>query len=1280
MATERIDSIIDIPAVQAEYEKLNQYLNDLVASMEKVANSKIGAASQAQGIAATQAAVADLTQSTAQLAGQQEKLVNQAQTIVNTAKQQIATNSQIAASVKQYSGSIEENIRLQIQFTKQLSDNKNMQKELQAAFEGGKIRATAFGQSQIVLQKQQLELKSTISGLNSTLKQQTQENQAAGTSYKELSAQLTQLRTAYRSLSEAERASEGGSGLKAQITQLDQALKSIDGEMGIHVRHVGNYTGALKTLEAGLTEAQAQLQRFTEAGQQNTSQYQQAQAEVDLFTQLLAQQEKGFSSVTMEVRAVERALATMVQTGMEDTQMFRELQQELAKAQRKLHDFKQDQALLKSDLPGLSALTTVAKGLAGAYALGAGAAALLADGNEKVEKELNKLVAVMTVLQGLNEIHELVERKGAIATIASGVAAGFKNFILTGSSKIQKEATAATAENTAVEEGNSIAIEADVAAKETQVAANEAVTVSTTAATVASSAFRVALLATGIGAFLLLISTAAQAMGQYKEETVKSAKESAEFAESMAKLNEILMEQIRLSDESYTATKRYLENALDLAEKNKQSAYDLFAIKKNIADLEQKESENNLKRAAGNNDVAKAYQAINEQVESLKGRYDQLLTKQSELQDITEIYQKNADNVSQAYFEIYQKYHTNILEGDLKEQKEYADKEAAATKKLLEDKKKLLDAYNQANIKQVGHQVEVAQFSEAELRALALQSAKLAAAARIDANNRILGNEQTTQALRVAAMKDNLKQELAIIEAEKVAKLGDPSKGIKGDPSLTPAQRQQAAREAGAAEKKETAKTREDIRKLNLDYWKRDFAAYMEIQRGALELSASNNSQIADDQDETLDRRLLAYQGYEADQKRLLDNELFTKLSTEVLTDKQVEAAQADHQNKLNELARAGIEKRKGFQKETVETVNSKAQSELSQNYNADVSALAESLVRKRITQEQYTQQKKKLDDQYAIDSLRVEMELTRALIAAATAGTQTRFNLEKTLAEQNAQLAERQAKQAEDLAQKRIKSIEKVLKYEQEGAKIVQSIVDDGFTRRLNNIQKEQDANTLAKDKEITGINNSSLSAQDKAAKLIQIEAQAKVTQDRLDKEKRDTQLRQAKFDRDAQVLEIIGHGLVAAWKAGWPAGIAIEAESLIQAALLAAKPLPRFEKGTDSSPAGWAWTDEKGPELYRRPSGEVFLGNSRPTLRYLEAGTEITAHDQIDKVLYNQMIRGTANLIMPAKNNETAKEIRGLRSDLQAQTDRLEKAYQQAKRPIVIIQKPDLKSRYIP
>ena len=154
----------------------------------------------------------------------------------------------------------------------------------------------------------------------------------------------------------------------------------------------------------------------------------------------------------MEIRNGERALFTMREAGLEGTEGFEQMQLSVAKAHRELNEFNKSQKLLESAAPGLQALTTAAKGLGGAYAVGKGAAALFADGDEKVEKELNKLVAIMTVLQGLNEVHELLERKGAIATLIHAGAIKIKNFVMGDSVKSTKEATLATEANTVAEE------------------------------------------------------------------------------------------------------------------------------------------------------------------------------------------------------------------------------------------------------------------------------------------------------------------------------------------------------------------------------------------------------------------------------------------------------------------------------------------------------------------------------------------------------------------------------------------------------------------------------------------------------------------------------------------------------------------------------------------------------------------------------------------------------------------------------------------------------------
>jgi hypothetical protein len=103
------------------------------------------------------------------------------------------------------------------------------------------------------------------------------------------------------------------------------------------------------------------------------------QKEHDLLNQILNRQTQGFTSLTMEVRANEKALATMFAEGMKDTEAFRQLEIQVSNAKRELGEFKEQQKILSSQTPMITAAMVAAKGLAGAYAVGAGAAALFGD-------------------------------------------------------------------------------------------------------------------------------------------------------------------------------------------------------------------------------------------------------------------------------------------------------------------------------------------------------------------------------------------------------------------------------------------------------------------------------------------------------------------------------------------------------------------------------------------------------------------------------------------------------------------------------------------------------------------------------------------------------------------------------------------------------------------------------------------------------------------------------------------------------------------------------------
>lgn len=76
-------------------------------------------------------------------------------------------------------------------------------------------------------------------------------------------------------------------------------------------------------------------------------------------------------------------------------------------------------------------------------------------------------------------------------------------------------------------------------------------------------------------------------------------------------------------------------------------------------------------------------------------------------------------------------------------------------------------------------------------------------------------------------------------------------------------------------------------------------------------------------------------------------------------------------------------------------------------------------------------------------------------------------------------------------------------------------------------------------------------------------------------------------------------------------------------QIALIQSQPLPEFWKGTDNAPQGFAWVDERGPEIHLDRFGKIkSLGSDKgANLRFLDAGDKIIPHNKFNEGL-NQIL----------------------------------------------------------
>lgn len=141
------------------------------------------------------------------------------------------------------------------------------------------------------------------------------------------------------------------------------------------------------------------------------------------------------------------------------------------------------------------ALTGTLKGVIGSFELATGAQALFGDKSEELEETLNKVQGAMALSRSIDDLLEAKKAFGILTAQVknSELAIAAYNFIQKGSLKSTMLTTAAT--------------EANVVATEAQTGATIATTVATNGASVAMKVFRGALIATGIGAIIVLIGT-----------------------------------------------------------------------------------------------------------------------------------------------------------------------------------------------------------------------------------------------------------------------------------------------------------------------------------------------------------------------------------------------------------------------------------------------------------------------------------------------------------------------------------------------------------------------------------------------------------------------------------------------------------------------------------------------------------------------------------------------------------------------------------------------------
>lgn len=193
----------------------------------------------------------------------------------------------------------------------------------------------------------------------------------------------------------------------------------------------------------------------------------------------------GFRSIKEEIKSYKDQLYTLE----EGTDEYNEVFAKLADATFRQRDLTEKLKYSTADIGEVIATTTgVVSGIASGFGAVQGAMALFGVENEKVEETMVKLQASLAMVQGLQGLEGIVDKIGGLKMVISG---------WIGSNDKASKSVKAVA----------TAVNAETVATEAHTGAMVADTVATNGATVATNKFKKALIATGIGAVVVLIGT-----------------------------------------------------------------------------------------------------------------------------------------------------------------------------------------------------------------------------------------------------------------------------------------------------------------------------------------------------------------------------------------------------------------------------------------------------------------------------------------------------------------------------------------------------------------------------------------------------------------------------------------------------------------------------------------------------------------------------------------------------------------------------------------------------
>lgn len=315
----------------------------------------------------------------------------------------------------------------------------------------------------------------------------------------------------------------------------------------------------------------------------------------------------------------------------------------------------------------------------------------------------------------------------------------------------------------------------------------------------------------------------------------------------------------------------------------------------------------------------------------------------------------------------------------------------------------------------------------------------------------------------------------------------------------------------------------------------------------------------------------------------------------------------------VGEWAKAGMDNRNRAQLEALALAERQEQVALTQRF-------ADGLA----SQEEYEREKQAIANRYAQDGLRMQIGNLKEIVAGGKITDEQRKEAMQELAEFEMQLDEQVAdgksKHREQQLEQEKRVAEQLKELAKEVAAFAMQLVNQQYEARVEALEAQKEDLQAAHDEEIANIEASGYSEEEAEARKRSAAAQTKAAQDKIDEQVKEEKRKQAVANKAAAIAQAAistALAILNIWatvpkvdfgvSTGVLTGIAA-AIGAVQVAAIAAQPIPKYAGGRHGGKEEWAIVGEAGArEVVAPRRGMPYLTPDVPTLAKLGAGDDV-------------------------------------------------------------------------